>query len=782
MYKLTDGTIPTEAVKKSFKQNSTVAYITYDNQKISYDTFLTSVDMNEERYVPDEGFIGQAVAREIEIKVDNKDNYFDLENKEVEYYQGAIQNDGSKKYINFGKFIVLKPDSNDTKETLTFTARDYMQKFNIKYVHKLGSNYTYLQLVQSLCKQAGVELGSTSFRNSSKIIKDNPFINGEQCRFILKQVAKIAFSVAYIGQDNKLYIGFDNKTTVDEEITTDNYIELSPNEQTKPITVITLRSSEVPDSKYSIKADKTLIDAYGENELIIEEDYFSYTDELRKDLIQAAKALFGLTYSPVQIDLLGSVYLGFNDVIQITNSKGGKLKTFCLNLTSKYNGTLYNTVESPALTDIEQKYEYEEEQDVSIRKTYVNIDKANQVITAAVEKIDKNTEEISAIKIKTGEIELSVSKKVDSDKVVSTINLSKDKISLKSNRIEIESTYTKLTDKGVFTTTSGSIAGIAFNENGLYYSGSSKNDGFGLWKTGVHNIENTCVIFHAGGNNTNIGGALFRVYQNGTVYASQLNIASNRTDGTGIHIQGAVPFLDFKAGNSANYTSRIIDYGDQLIIASNADLTIANRDNTLWRGVRCNRVYLDSVDTVIFEDEGAILLGADQGISCVNGSNTAFTSMNASEYKFLGSTIILRANGSSRYIASRANGGFRSVSEDGDSFTEMRASEFAKQSSRRYKENIKSLSEDEANKLLDLEVVTFDYKKDSMMKGKSVAGLIAENTYKILPNTVTMANIDNEIVPDAIDYSNFVPYLIKQVQMLNTEIDKLKNKIEKLTR
>ena len=94
MYKLTDGTIPTEAVKKSFKQNSTVAYITYDNQKISYDTFLTSVDMNEERYVPDEGFIGQAVAREIEIKVDNKDNYFDLENKEVEYYQGAIQNDG----------------------------------------------------------------------------------------------------------------------------------------------------------------------------------------------------------------------------------------------------------------------------------------------------------------------------------------------------------------------------------------------------------------------------------------------------------------------------------------------------------------------------------------------------------------------------------------------------------------------------------------------------------------------------------------------------------------
>ena len=326
----------------------------------------------------------------------------------------------------------------------------------------------------------------------------------------------------------------------------------------------------------------------------------------------------------------------------------------------------------------------------------------------------------------------------------------------------------------------GQIGGITITSSGISSSGSNSNEGFGLWKTGAHKIDNTYVIFHAGGNNANIGGANFRVLQNGVVYASQLNIISNKNDGTGIHIQGQVPFLDLKANNSSDYTTRIIDYGDQLIIASNSDLTIANKDNTLWRGIRCNRIYFDSTNTLIFEDDGAILLGADQGISCVNGSNTDFTSMNASEYKFLGSTIMIRANGDNRWIVSRANGGFRSVTEDGNAFAEVRASEFAKQSSRRYKENIKNLSEEEANKLLELNVVTFDYKKDSMMKGKNIAGLIAEDVYKILPNTVTTVKIENEEVADAIDYSNFVPYLIKQVQLLNSKVEELEKKLNEI--
>ena len=70
----------------------------------------------------------------------------------------------------------------------------------------------------------------------------------------------------------------------------------------------------------------------------------------------------------------------------------------------------------------------------------------------------------------------------------------------------------------------GTIAGINIGGEGLYYSGSNSNDGFGLWKNGTRSHNNSYIIFHAGGNNANIGDANYRVYQDGSVYSKNLNI------------------------------------------------------------------------------------------------------------------------------------------------------------------------------------------------------------------------------------------------------------------
>ena len=63
------------------------------------------------------------------------------------------------------------------------------------------------------------------------------------------------------------------------------------------------------------------------------------------------------------------------------------------------------------------------------------------------------------------------------------------------------------------------------------------------------------------------------------------------------------------------------------------------------------------------------------------------------------------------------------------------ASAFNVNSSRRYKENITEMTEEEANKILDVDVKMFDYKKRE--NGTNVAGVIAEEVYNILPNVVT---------------------------------------------
>lgn len=79
----------------------------------------------------------------------------------------------------------------------------------------------------------------------------------------------------------------------------------------------------------------------------------------------------------------------------------------------------------------------------------------------------------------------------------------------------------------------GFVGGISITENGIVYSGNSANEGFGLWKNGIHAADNSYIIFHAGGNNTNIGGAALRIYQDGSLVATKgrfsgsLNVGNN---------------------------------------------------------------------------------------------------------------------------------------------------------------------------------------------------------------------------------------------------------------
>lgn len=93
--------------------------------------------------------------------------------------------------------------------------------------------------------------------------------------------------------------------------------------------------------------------------------------------------------------------------------------------------------------------------------------------------------------------------------------------------------------------------------------------------------------------------------------------------------------------------------------------------------------------------------------------------------------------------------------------------------------------EEEALKILDINVVTFDYIEKAGGK-KNQRGCIAEDVYKIIPSAVSIPDgyDDTEEFEDGkmphvpgIDYSKFVPYLIKTVQIQNERINNLENEI-----
>lgn len=109
-------------------------------------------------------------------------------------------------------------------------------------------------------------------------------------------------------------------------------------------------------------------------------------------------------------------------------------------------------------------------------------------------------------------------------------------------------------------------------------------------------------------------------------------------------------------------------------------------------------------------------------------------------------------------------------------------------SSRRVKTNIRAMTDEEAQRLLDIDIIKFDYKEFWNNGEKNQPGLIAEDVIKIIPEAVHIreeydANlpVDEEYnFPPEVEYTKFVPYLIKMVQMQQAEINELKAEIKAL--
>ena len=151
------------------------------------------------------------------------------------------------------------------------------------------------------------------------------------------------------------------------------------------------------------------------------------------------------------------------------------------------------------------------------------------------------------------------------------------------------------------------------------------------------------------------------------------------------------------------------------------------------------------------------------------------------------SRIIDLSNGLEVYCGANANKDFvvrcktLQAKNFSGSYRPMYASAFTVNSSRRVKENISPMSDSEARKILDLQIVDFDY-----INGESDQhGLIAEDSFKILPNIVlgdiSVSDDDTEgIAQIGIDYSRLVPYLVKMAQLQQMTLEDLQHKINQL--
>lgn len=93
-------------------------------------------------------------------------------------------------------------------------------------------------------------------------------------------------------------------------------------------------------------------------------------------------------------------------------------------------------------------------------------------------------------------------------------------------------------------------------------------------------------------------------------------------------------------------------------------------------------------------------------------------------------------------------------------------------SARKYKKNIVDITEEAAEKLMDLVPVEFDY-KDS---GSHSSGFIADDTEKLFPHLITYDK--GEVC--GLNYIGFIPYIVKKIQMQQKEINEQRKEINEL--
>lgn len=387
---------------------------------IDENNYLKDCTFEELRYVPNEGFIGGTVAKRVTGNFNNVDSSFSIQDREFELYIGVDLENGTTEYIKYGTFIVQKPEDDQVNDNTSFEALDYMIKLNLPWVDRMAYPCTLKELFDDLVAQSGLSTKVTSFLNQDFIVENNQFEEGTTRRDVLKAIAQMAFNWARIDEDNDIVMDFEKKDEIVETLTADNYYNFKKQDMYGPINVIILRNSQVEGENITIRDEKSIAQ-YGETELVISDNPFAYTQSKRAKLIEAGRILFGLTYVPMSMDMIGYMYLNCKDKIKATNLNNETFETYLLNHTIEYTGTISDSMEAPATTKTETKYQFTPQMIEALKHTELLIDKANQRIIEVVEKQTDFSNELTKQETSLSGISQQVSKIYDFKKSVKGI-------------------------------------------------------------------------------------------------------------------------------------------------------------------------------------------------------------------------------------------------------------------------------------------------------------------------------------------------------------------------
>mgnify|MGYP001135153572 CR=1 FL=1 len=295
--------------------------------------------------------IGSAIASELTLKLDNRDDRYEdtqFEGEEVEVKIGIKKWDAYRwenaklHWIPCGFFTV---DETPRKLAyITLTALDRMVRFDKEVeVDDLTFPTTIATLLTVCCNNCGVPLKTnpTSLTNSNYIVQNFPETDGLTYRRIIQWIAEITATCAFIDWDGKLcfkwYSDNDFSVSPSERYSSDMYEQ--------DISISGVQISDDDDNVYLAGTDDYAFNI--ENNGLIQGD---------QETVAAAiyEKVKGFTYRPYNCTCKPMPYVYPLDGVIYTDKKGVKHKSIVTNITFKMNAA--TSLEGKGETNVKNGY------------------------------------------------------------------------------------------------------------------------------------------------------------------------------------------------------------------------------------------------------------------------------------------------------------------------------------------------------------------------------------------------------------------------------------------
>lgn len=361
-------------------------------------------------------FIGSFIFKTISFETSND---IEFKNKEFEYYKTI---NGTP--IKIGTFITTEIQNNDTTEIVKVVGMDYGLKTQVEYtssLHYENGDVTLLDVWNEACQLSGLQSGVQSFTNSNFIVESDQFTGtGALIRDVFIGIAMSSGSFIKVMNDDKIYPVFTEDT--DEII--EDYTELEDKRDTQPFTCVRLGVSDVEGENVDM-IDEDLVEQYGENWLILNDNPFAYTQTKRQQLITAIfNKVKGFGYSAFVSKTSFKPYLTCGDKVKFRNKNGDLIDSIVLRYTHEYKeDDMQITLEAPSETSATVSYVYPESAIDIAKRTEIIVDKEMQTITSLAEEVGEYDNRITTVEQDVNTIRQTAISYEDLKRNVKSVNM-----------------------------------------------------------------------------------------------------------------------------------------------------------------------------------------------------------------------------------------------------------------------------------------------------------------------------------------------------------------------